>query len=270
MSPSAPPGDPEKGQGGPGAQPHATSGRLAAAIALIDAANAADPERILEAGEARPAALVYGRRMSAALAEFRPDASELLQIAVRGSHVERWKIPRASYPEGRAGYLRWRADLGRYHAERVAGIMRAVGYDAADCARTGAHRAQGGDQARPGGADLRGRRLPRLPALVRGGLRRPARAREGARHSRQDGAQDVARGAARGGGTGAAARVAGGDGRLTPRGGYWVSRRSTPGMIAQGCAERHQSWRRGPRTAPVRIVPRRTRSTAGAAPGVTA
>lgn len=109
--------------------------RFTRVIEAIDAANAADPETVLEGGEARPAALVYGRRMSGELVRFRPDASEALRIAVRGQHIERWKTPRDSYPEGREGYLRWRADLARVHAERVAGIMREAGYPEDDCAR---------------------------------------------------------------------------------------------------------------------------------------
>jgi hypothetical protein len=105
-------------------------------IARIDAANAADPERVTDdAGADHPAALLYGRRMSVELARFCPDASELLRIAVRGQHVERWKIPRASYPEGREGYLTWRRDLGRYHADRVAELMGEAGYGADDAAR---------------------------------------------------------------------------------------------------------------------------------------
>ena len=112
-----------------------SGGRFTRVIEAIDAANAADPERVSEGGEERPAALVYGRRMSAELVRFRPDAPETLRIAARGQHIERWKTPRDSYPEGREGYLRWRTDLGRYHAERVAGIMREAGYDEEDCVR---------------------------------------------------------------------------------------------------------------------------------------
>jgi len=112
-----------------------TGGRFAAVLERIDAANAADPERVTEGGAARPAALVYGRRMSAELVEFRPDASEHLRIAVRGQHIERWTMPRAAYPEGREGYLRWRSELGRFHAGRVAGLMAEAGYDEADCER---------------------------------------------------------------------------------------------------------------------------------------
>lgn len=107
--------------------------RLTQALALIDAANAADPT--LDDG--RPAALVYGERMTAELARLVPDASEVLQIAARGQHVERWLLPRAAYPEGKAGYLAWRREQGRRHAERVAGIMAEAGYLAEDQARVG-------------------------------------------------------------------------------------------------------------------------------------
>lgn len=112
-----------------------TQGRFARVIEAIDAANSADPERVLEGGVERAAALLYGWRMSAELIEFCPDASEHLRIAARGQHIERWKSPRSSYPEGREGYLRWRTELGRFHAERVAQIMRGAGYGEDDCAR---------------------------------------------------------------------------------------------------------------------------------------
>jgi hypothetical protein len=102
--------------------------RLAAALAAIDAANAADPT--LEAGE--PAALLYGQRMSAELDRLFPDASDALRIAARGQHIERWQLPRGDYPEGRAGYLTWRRDLAQRHAGRVAGIMQDQGDDPAD------------------------------------------------------------------------------------------------------------------------------------------
>ena len=111
------------------------SDRLARVLEAIDAANAADPTRERDGDAEHPAALLYGRRMSAELDRLCPDASEELRIAARGQHIERWTSPRKSYPEGRAGYLAWRADLGRFHAERVAGLMREAGYGEAACER---------------------------------------------------------------------------------------------------------------------------------------
>src|SRR5271169_4331640 len=107
------------------------SDRLQCALGAIDAANARDPT--VEAGA--PAELVYGQRMSEALAAFAPGASEALQIAVRGQHLERWLMPRRDYPDGKAGYIAWRNAAKRRHAERVAEIMAACGYDEAAIAR---------------------------------------------------------------------------------------------------------------------------------------
>jgi hypothetical protein len=104
-------------------------GQLDTVLAAIDAANAADPTR---GADGRPAALVYGERMSEELERRSPKASEHLRIAARGQHVERWKIARADYPAGRAGYLAWRADEGRAHAARVSGMMAEAGYPEAD------------------------------------------------------------------------------------------------------------------------------------------
>ena len=66
---------------------------------------------------------------------FCPDAPEHLRIAARGQHIERWKLSRESYPEGRDGYLTWRRDQGRYHAGRVAELMREAEYGPDDCDR---------------------------------------------------------------------------------------------------------------------------------------
>jgi Domain of unknown function (DUF4202) len=115
-----------------------SSSRYGAVIAAIDTANAADPNLIEAEGQAEPAELVYGRRMSATLARMAPDASEPLQIAARGQHIERWRLARKSYPEGRAGYLRWRKDAKELHARRLSDIMAGAGYGAGDIERVGA------------------------------------------------------------------------------------------------------------------------------------
>jgi hypothetical protein len=112
--------------------------RLETVIAAIDAANARDPNLIEVDGRQEPAELVYGRRMSGTLARMAPDASAHLRIAARGQHIERWRTPRKSYPEGRAGYLKWRNDLKEFHAARLAEIMTAAGYTAEDAAQVGA------------------------------------------------------------------------------------------------------------------------------------
>lgn len=112
--------------------------RLEKAIAGIDAANACDPNQAVVDGVPHPAERLYGQRMSARLGDIAPEASELLQIAVRAQHIRRWQVPRASYEEGRAGYHRWRNDLKRLHAEWAGEIMQGAGYGAGDVDRVGA------------------------------------------------------------------------------------------------------------------------------------
>ena len=111
--------------------------RFGDVIAAIDSANACDPHVVQVDGRAVPAELLYGQRMSAALARMAPNASELLQIAARGQHIERWTSPRNGYPAGRAGYLKWRNDLKEFHARRVGEIMAAAGYEPHEAARVG-------------------------------------------------------------------------------------------------------------------------------------
>lgn len=113
------------------------SGRLEAVLAAIDQANAADPTLEDDGASQQAAALLYGLRMSSELARICPEASDILQIAARGQHIERWKTPRNSYPDGKAGYFAWRKGQGAAHGERLAGLMAAEGYDEADCARVG-------------------------------------------------------------------------------------------------------------------------------------
>lgn len=106
---------------------------LQTALNAIETANAADPD----IKEGAPAAQLYGERMSAELARLFPDASEPLQIAARGQHIERWVLKRADYTKGREGYLTWRRDLAHHHAARVGEIMTHAGYSDDDVAASG-------------------------------------------------------------------------------------------------------------------------------------
>jgi hypothetical protein len=113
--------------------------RLARAVAAIDAANADDPNTVVvparEQGVTRPKELAHAELMTAWVSRLRPDASEALLLAARAHHIRRWVVPRSSYPEGRAGYLRWRRDLHERHATDVGVILDEAGYDATMIAR---------------------------------------------------------------------------------------------------------------------------------------
>lgn len=105
------------------------SALLTAAFVLIDQANSADPNTELDQDNiARPKELLYSQRMTARLNIFKTDASEALQIAARGQHIERWTSARSDYPEGRSAYKKWRANLGLFHAKRTAELAGEAGY----------------------------------------------------------------------------------------------------------------------------------------------
>jgi hypothetical protein len=98
-------------------------------MALIDAANAADPVFVPFEGTELPRALVDSIRVSRWVERLDAGASEALRLAARAHHLRRWEHPRKAYPEGRGGYLRWRSDLLRFHADAAAALLRAAGYD---------------------------------------------------------------------------------------------------------------------------------------------
>ena len=98
--------------------------RFDTAIERFDAVNREDPRR--DAGE--PYELVYARRMTAWLDRLEPGAPEELRLAVRAQHIGRWRLPRDRFPEGRAGYKRWRSECARMHADIAAAILAELGY----------------------------------------------------------------------------------------------------------------------------------------------
>ena len=99
--------------------------KFAAAIARFDMENSRDPN--LEHG--RPRELLYAERLTAWVLKLAPAASESLRLAARCQHICRWQSPRENYPLTKPGYLKWRADLKKFHAEKSGTILREVGYD---------------------------------------------------------------------------------------------------------------------------------------------
>jgi hypothetical protein len=109
--------------------------RFEQAIAAIDAANADDPNVLEVRGRPLPKELAHAELMTEWVLRLDPHADEAQLLAARAHHLRRWTSPRSSYPEGRAGYMRWRKDLKAQHAAEVAVILEAAGYDAATVER---------------------------------------------------------------------------------------------------------------------------------------
>jgi len=116
-----------------GLSPPESAARLERVFAAIDEANSGDPNRFGD----RPLAQAEGEIASAWIDRLAPGATDVVRIAARAHHLRRWKTPRAGYPEGRAGYLRWRRDQKRRHASELAALMANAGYDRGLCERAG-------------------------------------------------------------------------------------------------------------------------------------
>ena len=102
--------------------------RFEAALRRFDEENSRDPNFETVGGVSHPRELIYAQWLTDWVLKLSPHASEELRLAARCQHLCRWKIPRDSYPMDRPGYLKWRADLKRFHAERAGEILREVGY----------------------------------------------------------------------------------------------------------------------------------------------
>ena len=103
--------------------------KFEAALRRFDGENSRDPNVETVDGAAHPRELLYARRLTDWVLHLCPDASEALRLAARCQHVCRWEIPRHSYPMTRPGYLKWRADLKIFHAQKAGEILHEAGYD---------------------------------------------------------------------------------------------------------------------------------------------
>lgn len=103
--------------------------RFKRAIRRFDQENSQDPNLQVHGSESDPRELVYAKWLTEWVLRLEPDASEALRLATRGAHLCRWSIARNSYPLDRAGYLRWRQELKKFHEEKAAAILDELGYE---------------------------------------------------------------------------------------------------------------------------------------------
>lgn len=103
--------------------------KFEAAIRRFDEENSRDPNKEITDSISHPRELLYAKRLTGWVLRFAPNASEELRLASRCQHICRWQIPRDSFPMTRAGYLKWRATLKKFHAQRAGDILREIGYD---------------------------------------------------------------------------------------------------------------------------------------------
>ena len=119
-------------------RPPNMSTRLQRALATIDAAHSEDPSKTTLDGIEKPYELHYAERCTHHLTARAPNASEVLQLAVRAQHLKRWEIPRASYPMTRPGYHAWRTFLKKRQGELAAQMCLEAGYSEEETRRIAA------------------------------------------------------------------------------------------------------------------------------------
>ena len=102
--------------------------RFEEALRRFDDENSRDPHAVTVGGVSQPYELLYSKWVTDWVLRLCPQPSEALLLAAHCQHICRWMIPRNSQPMTRAGYLKWRADLKQFHAEKSAGILRETGF----------------------------------------------------------------------------------------------------------------------------------------------
>lgn len=103
--------------------------RFDAAVARFLEQNGRDPNRVVVDGVSRAKEQLAAEQLAAWVERLEPLGSEALHLAAYCQHLRRWEIPRSSYDSGRIGYLKWRKDLGRFHADQATAVLHDVGYD---------------------------------------------------------------------------------------------------------------------------------------------
>lgn len=91
----------------------------------LNAAHSADAQQC----DGRAAELVYADRLETWLKRLIPTPSQALALAARAQHLERWTIPRNSYPMDRPGYLTWRKAVHKLQGERAEALLLSVQID---------------------------------------------------------------------------------------------------------------------------------------------
>lgn len=104
------------------------SQRFLQAISEIDLLNDDDPKRVASQGQNMGYEVYFSAQLTRWVLELAPAASEALMLAARGQHICRWMIPREDYTQDRLGYLKWRADLKKFHAHKMVTVLQEVGY----------------------------------------------------------------------------------------------------------------------------------------------
>lgn len=93
----------------------------------LDAAHADEPAP----PTGKPTELAYANHIEQWIERIVPQPSLALRLAARAQHLERWAIPRASFPLDKPGYFAWRKAVQKRQGERARELLVDAGMDAA-------------------------------------------------------------------------------------------------------------------------------------------
>ena len=103
------------------------------ARAALDAAHAGEPSPPV----GKPSELAYADHIEQWITRLVEQPSLALRLAARAQHLERWAIPRSSYPMDKPGYLAWRKAVHKRQGERAKELLTDAGMDAVTSERVG-------------------------------------------------------------------------------------------------------------------------------------
>ena len=103
--------------------------KIEKAFELFDQYNSQDPKQYIWDGKTYPQELFLAQQLYQWVLKLEPTAAEPLLLASRCQHIGRWEVPRDTYPDGKAGYLNWRSNLAKYHAQKAEELLLQAGYD---------------------------------------------------------------------------------------------------------------------------------------------
>jgi len=103
--------------------------KMEEAFSCFDLYNQQDPTLMEWNGQQYPSEYFYAIQLYDWIKKLDTNASEPLLLASRCQHIGRWEISRKSYPDDRSGYLKWRSDLAKFHAQKATEILLSLNYD---------------------------------------------------------------------------------------------------------------------------------------------
>ncbi|WDE98365.1 DUF4202 domain-containing protein [Lentisphaera profundi] len=100
----------------------------AKAVSMILDKNQLDPDKKIIDDQEVGANVLYSKYMGEWQEKLYPEVVDAVKLAARAQHICRWELKRVDFPEGKAGYFKWRTTLAKLHAQILSEIMDECDY----------------------------------------------------------------------------------------------------------------------------------------------